>query len=309
MLGGQDDPWWMALSPALGFLLDALVGGLWRRRPVADGIWRLAARLEVVMRAANGSPRLMGGLHVLWTAAIVGGLVFVLDVAAFGVGRETASFILRSLVFMLLFAVRRLATAGLYVAAAVEADNLPIARQWALALGARIEGDDAAAIVGATVGRVGTGLVSAVLLPLAWGALLGPTAAAAAVAVHELARRGRRLGGENDPFGEIANRVDRGVAEPAAWLGLIALQGALPLVGGNPSGALRYFISRRRLPPDERLAAALACGMGLGGSAGGGADLPSPRAEDLTRVLVVLWLAAALATLVGTAILALLLHA
>jgi cobalamin biosynthesis protein CobD/CbiB len=308
MFLAQDAPWWMALTPAVGFLLDALLGGLWRRRAVAGAVWRLAARMAVVMRAGGGGARWMGAIHVAWIAAITGGLTFGIDVAAFAAGRDFAKFAVHATVFMLLFAVRRLATAGLYVAAAVEAGNLAVARQWAEALGARIPGEDAAAVVGATTQRIGTGLISAALLPLAWGALLGPVAAVVAVTIHEVARWGRRVAGRAEPFHDVANRLDRGLGEPAAWLGVVALRAAFPLMGGSGSLAWRRFRDLRGLAPEDRLACALAGGLGLGGAAGGGAELPPPRAEDLSRVLVALWLCALSAAMVATVVLALLLQ-
>lgn len=293
-------PWWLALAPLLAFLFDALLGGLSRRRMLAEAVWRACDRLLLVMRRAPFSPQWAGTVLVLWVAGAAAFGAVALDVLGYAMFEHEGRLGARVAIVFLLLSTRRLVTAGLYVSAAVEAGNLPLASRWVEAMGGRAddtEGGEVVAVVGATIRRLGRGLLESAIVPLFWSALLGPGGGTFAVVTREIVRFGTRRAERGDPLFTFASRLDRGFADAAAWGAALSLDLCVRVLHNRDARALPTFIASQGLSPYDRVTVALAAGLGLGAAAGGPASGPAPSTQDVARTVVALWVTVAVVAL------------
>jgi len=284
----------LALGLLAGAALDRVVGDPRRGHPVA-GFGRLAAALE---RRVWRPSRLAGAGYAL-------GLV---GVAATGAGLVDARVRAHPAVRALLVGTvtwtalggRSLGRVALELAAAVRAGDLEAARRLAPALVGRDASNlDGPELCRAAVESVAENTADAVVGPLLWGALAGPSGVAAYRTANTLDAMVGHRSQRHRRFGWAAARLDDLLGWPAARLaaGLACL--LAPLAGGDRArawAALRRDGAAHPSPNAGRLEAAFAGALGvrLGGTNHygerverrpwlGGGPLPAP--DDVARAV------------------------
>lgn len=282
--------WWVAIAPLLAFLFDALLGGLARRRLFAEAIWRTTQRTTFVVRSAPLSEQGRSWILQLWMAGAAAAVFVAVDALGYTLLRDEGRLVARTALIFLLLGVRRLARAALHVGAAVEADALPVAQEWARAMGASPSEAARDPILRSATQRVGRGYVEAALLPLIWAGLLGPGGAAFAAATRELVRYSHRHTTEGVGLFEVARRLDRGLASVAASVGLVAVALAVRALGGRD--VLRHWTTGQALHPEDRLVRAISLSLPATEDAG----------ADLARWVVLLWVVAGLGAVLSAAL-------
>jgi adenosylcobinamide-phosphate synthase len=283
-----------AAGLVVGWLADRALGDPVRLHPVA-GFGRVAERLEQTLWRPR---RLAGAAYAAILATGAGASVAVLY--RMTRGRPLGRAAITSLVTWAALGGRSLERAAERLAAAVEAGDLPAARAHLPALAGRDPSAlDAAELCRAGVESVAENTADAVVGPLFWGAVGGPTAVAVYRAANTLdAMVGHRTE-RFERFGWAAAKLDDLLTWPAARLAAALAVVLAPLVGGDRGEAwetLRRDGAAHPSPNAGRLEAAFAGGLGvtLGGvnrygdrlerrpSLGGGR---SPGPEDLRRAL------------------------
>lgn len=286
-----DLPWWMGLAPLMGFLLDALLGGTRAEELVHGWIRRNVPRMDFVMRQAFGGPTAKAGYGLaIWYGLIAFCGAWFLSVLGRIVYEDYGLFLVRSLLFLFLFSARRLTIVGIQTLAQLSAGDLDGTRRTLWAIGVNAQDEDVNSLSGTAVKALSGGMLGAAFIPLFWG-LGGAELAATALAVHLVARQGVGQPADAQEMWDGAARVDRWLSWPAAWLAGIVVPIVIGLVGGRRTTALATFVTRKSLPPTDRLASALAKGFGFGEAAGGYEDGPECSPADVQRVIQVLFLA------------------
>lgn len=281
----------MGLAPLMGFLLDALLGGTRAEELVHGWVGRNVPRMDFVMRNAFGGPtRRAGYALVAWYALIGFGVAWLISTLGRVVYDAYGLFVARSLLFMFLFSARRLTVVGIQALTQLSAGDTEGTRRTLWALGYTGSERELSALSGATVRALSGGLLGAAFIPMVWG-LPGAELAAAALAVHLVARAGLGQPEDARPMWDAASRVDRWFSWPAAWMAAVVVPIVIGVVGGRRTTAFATFVTRKTLPPPERLAASLARGFGLGEDAGGYEDGPASSPGDVQKVIQVLFLA------------------
>jgi adenosylcobinamide-phosphate synthase len=285
--------------------LDALVGDPARWHPVA-GFGRLAAALErTVWRDRRRAGALYTVLLVGATYAGVRGLERRLG--------HRARFAFSVLVLWSTLGGRSLARHAQELAHAVERGDLEQARRIAPALVGRDPSRlDAAELCRAALESVAENTTDAVVAPICWFTLLGPSAAAAYRAANTL----DAMVGHRSPhyarFGWASARLDDALTWPCARAATASTIALAPVVGGRRRDCLRALPASRRHPsPNAGLieaAFAGALGVRLGGRndyggrieerpALGQSDPPTPR--DLRRAVRLSHAVAVVTALIG----------
>jgi adenosylcobinamide-phosphate synthase len=293
-----------ALGIALGVVADAVLGDPRRGHPVA-GFGRWAQGLERVMYAPD---RASGARYT--AAALAGPLLLGLVADRCAAGRPRARVALTAIATWTALGGTSLVMEGLLMAAALEVDDLPVARRRLTNLCARdpagLPADDLAR---ATVESMAENTSDAMVAPLLWAAVGGVPGVLGYRAVNTLDAMVGYRSPRYERFGWASARLDDVVnLVPARVTGVLTAACA-PLVGGSTGRAWRVFRrdgGRHPSPNAGRCeaAAAGALGVRLGGTNhyGGrvdsrpvmGADGRPPRVTDVRR-------AARLARYVGLA--------
>jgi len=267
----------VALGLLAGALADAAFGDPRRGHPVA-GFGRLAAALE--SRVWRPS-RLAGTGYAVVLVGAVGAGAFLADsrLRARPAGRA----LLVGTVTWAALGGRSLARAALDVAGAVRAGDLEAARRLLPALAGRDpRGLDASELCRAAVESVAENTADAVVGPLLWGAVAGPTGVAAYRAANTLDAMVGHRSHRYRRFGWAAARLDDLLTWPAARLGAGLACALAPAVRGEPSGGPGEEVVEARgaahpSPNAGRLEAAFAGALGL---RLGGRNRYGDRVED-----------------------------
>ncbi|MCO4771953.1 MAG: hypothetical protein KDA24_18120 [Deltaproteobacteria bacterium] len=266
----NDFHWWMGLAPLLGFLLDALLGGTRLDDVLESWVRRSVPRVTFLMRNAFGGPTTLAGYGLAaWLAGIALVVAWALSVAGYVLYQEYGVFLIRSLLFLLLFTARRLTATGIEALILISSGEHVQARAVLRRLGPPTDADDADALCGVTVERLAGATLGAVLIPLFWGVLGGSTLGAAALIVHVAAAQRPDDPATDAPMWDALDRVDRWIALPAAWVGALIYPLVVNLVGGRHNSAMAGFLGSPEEPPARRLGRAITKGLNL-----------LPRAED-----------------------------
>ena len=297
---------------AAGVVADWVVGDPRRWHPVA-GFGSVAAALE---RRWWRPSRSAG---VAYVTVLVGGAAAAAAVVDRGLGRRpVARALLLGLATWAALGGRSLAEAGRRLSEAVRGGDLDAARRLAPTLvGRDPRGLDGPELCRAALESVAENTADAVVGPLLWGALAGPTG----VAVYRAANTLDAMVGHHSPryerFGWAAARLDDTLTWPAARLGAELTCLLAPLVGGEAGRAwrtLRRDGGAHPSPNAGRMEAAFAGALGvrLGGTNRYGDRVeqrpalgsgPDPGPDDVDRAvrlsLLVGSAAAALVALVG----------
>jgi adenosylcobinamide-phosphate synthase len=256
------------LALVLGWLADRAAGDPARGHPVA-GFGLLAGRLEGrVWRPHRLAGALYAGALVTGAGALT---ALAWRLTASPPARPWGRLALGTAVVWAALGGRSLEGAGLDLAAAVEAGDLPAAR----ALLPRLAGRDPAALGPAELCRAGIESVAentadAVTGPLLWGAVAGPAGVAAYRAANTLDAMVGHRNERYERFGWAAARLDDLLTWPPARLAAALAVLLAPVAGGGPVRAwtvLRRDGSLHPSPNAGRLEAAFAgvLGVGLGG--------------------------------------------
>ncbi len=275
----------------MGFLLDALLGGTRAEELVHGWLRRNVPRMDFIMRNAFGgaTPR-AGYALVAWYAALGFGVAWLVSTLGRVVYEDYGLFIARSFLFLFLFSARRLTIIGIQAITQLSQGDVEGTQRTLWVLGHSGPENDIPSLSGATIRALSGGLLGAAFIPMFWG-LPGAELAAAALAVHLVARQGLGQPEDSRPMWEAAARVDRWVSKPASWLAGFVVPIVISFVGGRRTTAFATFVTRNRLAPAERLAGALARGFGLGEAAGGYEDGPESSPADVQKIIQVLFLA------------------
>jgi adenosylcobinamide-phosphate synthase len=287
-----------------GVVADWVVVDPRRWHPVA-GFGAVASALE---RRCWRPSRSAGVAYVM---VLVGGAAVALAVANRSLARRpVARMLLLGLTTWAALGGRSLAEAGRQLAEAVRDGDLEAARRLVPTLvGRDPTGLDGPELCRAALESVAENTADAVVGPLLWGALAGPTGVAAYRAANTLDAMVGHHSARYERFGWAAARLDDLLTWPAARLGAGLACVLAPLVGGGTGRAwrtLRRDGGAHPSPNAGRMEAAFAGALGvrLGGSnrygdrveqrppLGGG---PAPGPEDVDR-------AVRLSLLVGSAV-------
>lgn len=284
-----DLPWFFGLTALLAWCLDAVLRwgpleGAVTRRTV-----RLAERLEFVVRQGlEDSPRKAGLLLTLWVAGTVAFVAWGAQGIGFVLGQELGRFSAGVVVLLALFGGRSLSQEASLVerflleGRTAEADAV-LARH-GLGLGSR----DVDEIAAGGVRLVSSNLLADVVMPIFWGIVLGPAAAALAFGVQVIADRGRHDDGDPE-FWHWAWRIESWLQLPAAWFGLVALQFVAPIGGARRAAVMHGYMLKPERPPRERMTSAFVGGLNLGEAAGGEREGEIPRPSDIQRAVILMW--------------------
>jgi cobalamin biosynthesis protein CobD/CbiB len=291
-----DFPWYMGMAPLLGWCLDAVVASRRIDPLLPNAVRRSAARFEFVLRQAfPDNPGRAGWMLVLWIGAAAWLIGWMLTSGAWVLAGHGVSFAAWTALFFVALNVRSQATAALLMQRALDDERSEGAAEWLHVLGESGEsGEGHEALAGAGVRQLSHSVVRSALLPLFWGLVLGAGGALAALAVHLVARQSAE-DQLDDPFWQSVNRAGVWVTTAPSWFALLFIQAALPFAGGQRGPAMAGFLNRYREQPLDRVAAAVAYGLGLGPSAGGHEDGEDVSSTDLHRATVLLWTTTALA--------------
>ena len=294
----KDFPWWMGLAPLLGFLLDALLGGSRVDAGLEDRVRLVGTRMRRVMQASFRGER-AGYAHMIWMGswgAVAGWAIPVLGYVVF---QEYGLFLVRALVFFLMFSARRLTMEGIQSLAWIATGEADKARAL-MSRFARLPADhDARAWFGALTTGLCAGTLGATLLPFFWGTLGGTTLAGAALAAHlGAASRPEVVPEEDAAFWRAVARVDHWITAPAVWLGGLTPM-VLGAVGGSVDRGLRGWMSPAAVP-EERMAAVAVHGFGLPTRPDGTVEAEPGAVQQVVQVLFLAgFLTAAVCSAVG----------
>ena len=296
-----DFPWYMGMAPLLGWCLDAVVSSRRLDPLLPHAVRRSAARFEFVLRQAfPNNPERGGWMLVLWIGAAAGLIGWVLTSGSWVLAGHSVSFVAWTTIFFMALSVRSQATTALQMQHALDDEGSENAPGWLRLLGeTRQVGESDEALAGAGVRQLSHSIVSSALLPLFWGLVLGAGGALAALAVHLVARQ-NSADQTNDPFWQSVHRAGVWLTVAPSWVALFFIQTTLPFAGGKRGPAVAGFLNRYREQPLDRVAAAVAYGLGLGPSAGGHEDGEDVSSADLHRATVLLWTTTALAAAAAT---------
>lgn len=280
-----------AAGLVLGWLADQAFGDPRRGHPVA-GFGRVATAFERVSyadRRANG---------VLNEVALVGAVTGLGVALSSGARRPFARVCMTALATWTVLGGRSLAREAEAVAAHLAADDLPAAREQVSHLVSRDpQALDADGVARAALESVAENTSDAVVAPLFWGAVAGIPGLLAYRAINTL---DAMVGYRNDRytnFGWAAAKLD----DAANWLparlaGALAVAAA-PVVGGEPSQAVRAIVEQSGAHPSPNggvveagFAGALGVRIGGRNSYGGVVEDrgelgfgAAPTASDLVR--------------------------
>lgn len=289
----DDYPTWMGLAPLLGFLLDALFGDIRRRHHFAEQVSLAGRRLELIARTALPTSAVAGGLMwVLWVTGGVMLLAWMIETVAWSLFEMEGRFASQALIVLGILRLRRMTTDAGLVQADLEAEAPRRARERLHGMGTEATSLADEDIAGSAIARMSRALLEGALLPLVF-VLFGPTVAAGAVAAREL---GSYIYDEaedpDDPFYRAGRAADSLVGTFAGWWGALLLQMIFPLVGGNKKTAFAGWLNQADQPPELRLSAVIARGLGLGPEARGPEGGEPPRPIDIQRAVVLVWVTA-----------------
>jgi adenosylcobinamide-phosphate synthase len=244
-----------------GALADRVAGDPQRGHPVA-GFGALAAALE---RRAWRPSRTVG---VAYALVLVGGSAGVAAWAERQLRHRPAGrAVLTAALTWAALGGRSLERAGLELGAAVRAGDLEEARRLARTLvGRDPSGLGAAELCRAAVESVAENTADAVVGPLLWGALAGPTGVAAYRAANTLDAMVGHPSARYRRFGWAAARLDDLLTWPAARLGAVLACLLAPMAGGDVRRAwqaLRRDGASHPSPNAGRMEAAFAGALGV----------------------------------------------
>jgi len=278
----------MGLAPLLGFLLDALLGGTRLDRLVPDWVARVTPRAQFVSRNAAGSASRVAGWGVgLWVGGLAVVFAWLASLLGYVLYQEYGLFLMRSLVFLLLFGARGLTARGIEALVQISSGDMTAAKQSLAVLGARPRSDDPESLFGESVRALAGATLGATLIPLFWGVVGGSTLAAGALAVHLAAQFVAQSAGDETPMNTAIARLDQLISLPAAWVGGLVFPLVVSLVGGRRTAAAGAFFGAANLPPRERLANAICRGFEL--VTPEGSDGPIASGGDVQNVVQVLF--------------------
>ena len=294
-----------------GAVADWAAGDPRRGHPVAE-FGAVAAALE---RRWWRPSRPAG---VAYVAVLVGGAAAAVAVVDRSLGRRKAArVLLLALVTWAALGGRSLAEAGHQLAEAVRCGDLEAARRLAPTLvgrdPSRLDGPE---LCRAALESVAENTADAVVGPLLWGVVAGPTGVAAYRAANTLDAMVGHHSLRYERFGWAAARLDDTLTWPAARLGAGLACLLAPLVGGYPGRAwrtLRRDGGAHPSPNAGRMEAAFAGALGvrLGGrnrygdqveqrpTLGSGAAPGPDDVDRAVRLSLLVGLAAALAAMLG----------
>lgn len=251
----------LAAGLVLGALADRVVGDPARWHPVA-ALGHSALAVESVIYRPT---RWAGAGHVL---LLVGGAVLAVRRAE----RLAPGLLVTAVVTWAALGGRSLEREAAALAALVDAGDLEGARARLPALAGRDpSGLPAGELCRAAVESVADNTADAVVAPLLWGAIAGPTG----VVAHRAANTLDAMVGHRSPryerFGWAAARLDDVLGWPAARMGASLAAALAPLAGGDAPAAwrtLRRDGAAHPSPNAGRLEAAFAGALGvrLGGT-------------------------------------------
>jgi hypothetical protein len=297
----EDFPFWMGLAPAMGFLLDGLLGGLRRDSWLAERMRDAVPRMEFVLRTGLPDRATVGIGIAVWAAAMAGVPAYCAEFLAYSLLGPEGVFAARAALFLLAFSARRMLMHGIAVEASLHDPNPDGAESWLAVLGVQSDGSPegrcGAAFRGLVVASVG-----ATLVPLVWGGLLGGAGAVGAVAAWEALRASRTLDLPS-PARVAITRIGDGLALPASLLSALTMPPIAAWFGGRRTSALAGFVTHADKAPEERLAASLAAAFDLGAQAGGMADRRAPEPRDVQHAVQVLFVSGAFSLLAVTTVL------
>lgn len=302
-----------AVGIAVGFALDRAVGDPARFHPVA-GLGRYAA---VVERVTHRDQRGAGMVH---HAAVVGPLVAVAVIAERTCRRPWRRVVLTAAATWAVVGGRSLVREGEMIAAQLERDDLPAARQQVTHLvGRDPSGLDGPGVARAAVESLAENTSDAVVAPLLWGAALGVPGLVGYRAINTLDAMVGHRSPRYEQFGWASARIDD-VANLVPSRASAVLAAVLaPTVGGRPADALRAWARDARRHPSPNAGPVEAAFAGALGVTLGGVndyagriedrarmgDGPAPAVSDLRRATrlatAVAWAAAGLSVLIALA--------
>jgi cobalamin biosynthesis protein CobD/CbiB len=282
----------MGLAPLLGFLLDALFGDVRKRHIFADQVRNAGRRLELICRTASRKHKRSGGLlWLVWVVGVAMALAWFIETAAWSLFEMEGRFAAQALIILAILRLRRMTTDASLVQTALELEAPRKARERLRRMGTDATSYANEDIAGATIARMSRALLEGALLPLVF-VVFGPTIATGAVAARELGSYIFEEGDPDDPFYIPALKADLIVGTFAGWIGALLLQGVFPLVGGNKKTAFAGWLNQAGEPPEMRLSAAVARGLGLGPEARGPEGGDPPRPTDIQRAVILVWVTA-----------------
>jgi adenosylcobinamide-phosphate synthase len=250
-----------------GYAADLAFGDPGRRHPVA-GFGALAAALERRMHRPTRAAGTAYAALLVGAAALLGRL-----------GGQRAAALAAALWVAL--GGRSLAREARRVGALVEAGDLPGARRAVTALVGRDPTSlDGPELCRAAVESVAENTVDAVVAPLMWAAVGGPSGVLAHRAANTLdAMVGHRTE-RHERFGWAAARLDDGLNWPAARLAAAGAVVLAPVVGGSAGRAARTWRRDGAAHPSPNAGRAEAAFAGALGVRLGGRNVYPERIEE-----------------------------
>jgi adenosylcobinamide-phosphate synthase len=225
-----------ALGLALGWVADAVIGDPAHRHPVA-AFGRAAERLEDVMWRPSQAA---GAVYVLALVVPLALGAAVLDAAL--KHSRPARLALTTIVVWTVLGGRSLRREAGRLADAVERGDLTEARRVAPALAGRDPSElDGPELCRAAVESVAENTADAIVAPLLWAALGGPTGAVVYRAANTLDAMVGHRNERYERFGWAAARLDDILTWPAARLSAVLSVLAAPFVGGDSRRAWKTF--------------------------------------------------------------------
>jgi len=267
-----------AVGIAVGFALDRAVGDPTRFHPVA-GLGRYAVAVE---RATHRDQRAAGVVH---HAAVVGPLVAVAVIAERSCRRPWQRVVLTAAATWAVVGGRSLVREGDTIAAQLERDDLPAARQQVTHLvGRDPSGLDGPGVARAAVESLAENTSDAVVAPLLWGAALGVPGLVGYRAINTLDAMVGHRSARYERFGWASARIDD-VANLVPSRASAALATVLsPIVGGRPRDAARAWVRDARRHPSPNAGPVEAAFAGALGVTLGGVNDYAGRIEDRARM-------------------------
>lgn len=302
-----------AVGIAVGFALDRAVGDPARFHPVA-GLGRCAAAVE---RVTHRDHRVAGGLH---HAAVVGPLLAVSVITERACRRPWQRVALTAATTWAVVGGRSLVREGETIAAQLERDDLPAARQQVT----HLVGRDPSALDGPGVARAAVESLAentsdAVVAPLLWGAALGVPGLVGYRAINTLDAMVGHRNPRYERFGWASARIDDAANLVPSRVSAALAAVLAPTVSGRPRDAVRAWsrdAGRHPSPNAGPVEAAFAGALGvtLGGvndyagrieDRARMGDGPAPSVADLARstrlATAVAWASAGLSVLIALA--------
>ncbi len=297
-----DLPWFFGLTALLAWCLDAVLRWGPLEGAVMQRTMRLTDRLEFVVRQGiKDNPKQAGLLLTLWVAGTVALLAWMASGLGFVLGHELGRFTAAVLVLLALFGGRSLSQDASLVERQLLEGRTGDAAAVLRRHGMDTDTHDIDELAAAGVRLVSSNLLADVVMPIFWGIVLGPAAAALAFGVQVVADRGRH--DEGDPaFWHWAWRIEGWLQLPAAWFGLVALQFVAPIGGARRPAVMHGYMRNPERPPRERMISAFVGGLNLGEAAGGEREGEVPRPSDIQRAVILMWTTSFGVLAAGTAI-------